>query len=80
MWALVQDNQIQKVFIRPTAFTIGDINYPQNVMSSWSATELKDIGIYEVAVDNSNFKDKYYYINTNQTFTFANDVVTATYG
>lgn len=80
MWALVQDNKIQKVFIRPTAFTISDTNYPQNVMSSWSATELKDIGIYEVAVDNSNFKDKYYYINTNQTFTFADDVVTATYG
>jgi len=33
-----------------------------------------------VVVDNSNFKNPSYYINTNQSFDFANDVVTASYG
>ena len=80
MWALVQDNEIQKVFIRPAAFTIGDVNYPKNVMSQWSSSELESIGLYEVVVDNTNFKDKTFYINTNQTFTFADNAVTATYG
>ena len=80
MWALVENNQVSKVYTRPTAITIGDVNYPQNVMSSWSSDELEAIGIYEVVVDNSNFKNPSYYINTNQSFDFANDVVTASYG
>jgi hypothetical protein len=46
----------------------------------WSSEELEAIGIYEVVVDNSNYKDPGYYINTNQSFDFANDVVTASYG
>ena len=46
----------------------------------WSSEELEAIGIYEVVVDNSNLKDQEYYINTNQTFAFASDVVTASYG
>ena len=45
-----------------------------------SSQELEAIGIYEVVVDNSNYKDPGYYINTNQTFAFASDVVTASYG
>ena len=80
MWALVENNNVVKVFTRPTALTIGDVNYPQNIMSVWSTAELEAIGIYEVTIDNSNLKDKEYYINTNQTFSFADDVVTASYG
>ena len=80
MWALVENDQVSKVYNRPKAITIGDVNYPQNVMSSWSSDELEAIGIYEVVVDNSNFKNPSYYINTNQSFDFANDVVTASYG
>jgi hypothetical protein len=49
-------------------------------MQVWSASELEAIGIYEVVVDNSNLKDKEYYINTNQSFDFANGTVTASYG
>ena len=80
MWALVENNQVGKVYTRPTAITIGDVNYPQNVMSSWSSEELEAIGIYEVVIDNSNFKNPSYYINTDQSFDFANDTVTASYG
>ena len=80
MWALVEDNKIKKVYSRPTAFTVGDVNYPKNVMTQWSSSELESIGVYEVVVDNTNFKDKTLYINTNQTFAFADNVVTASFG
>ena len=80
MWALVENNQVTQVYTRPKAITIGDNQYPSNIMSVWSAEELEAIGIYEVVVDNSNFKNPSYYINTNQSFDFANDVVTASYG
>ena len=80
MWALVENNQVSKVYTRPKAITIGDVNYPQNVMSSWSSEDLEAIGIYEVVVDDSNFKNPSYYINTDQSFDFANDTVTASYG
>ena len=80
MWALVENNQITQVYTRPKAITIGDVSYPQNIFMLWSSDELEAIGIYEVVVDNSNYKDPGYYINTNQSFDFANDVVTASYG
>lgn len=80
MWALVENNQVSKVYTRPKAITIGDVSYPQNIFMLWSSNELEAIGIYEVVVDNSNFKNPSYYINTNQSFDFANDVVTASYG
>jgi hypothetical protein len=80
MWALVEDNNVTQVFTRPKAITIGDNQYPSNIMSVWSAEDLEAIGIYEVVVDNTNLKDKEYYTNTNQSFDFANGTVTASYG
>ena len=80
MWALVEDNNVTQVFTRPKAITIGDNQYPSNIMSVWSAEDLEAIGIYEVVVDNTNLKDKEYYINTNQSFDFADGTVTASYG
>ena len=80
MWALVENNQVTQVSTRPKAITIGDVSYPQNIFMLWSSDELEAIGIYEVVVDNSNFKNPSYYINTDQSFDFANDVVTASYG
>ena len=80
MWALVEDNNVTQVFARPKAITIGDNQYPSNIMSVWSAEDLEAIGIYEVVVDNTNLKDKEYYINTNQSFDFADGTVTASYG
>jgi hypothetical protein len=46
----------------------------------WSVEEKEAIGIYEVVFDNSNFKDEKWYINTNQSFAFADGTVTASYG
>ena len=80
MWALVEDNTVTKVFTRPKALTLGDNQYPANIFSLWSSSELEAIGIYEVVIDNTNLKNKEYYINTNQTFDFADGTVTASYG
>jgi len=80
MWALVEDSKISKVYNKPTQLTIGDIKYPSNIHTLWSESQLKAIGVYIVIEDNSNLKNKEYYINTNQTFNFASNKVTASYG
>ena len=80
MWALVESNNVTKVYNRPKAITIGDVSYPQNIFMLWSSSELEAIGIYEVVVDDSNYKNPEYYNNTNQTFAFASGTVKATYG
>jgi hypothetical protein len=72
--------QCNQGLYQTNAITYGDVNYPQNIFMLWSSEELEAIGIYEVVVDDSNYKDPGYYINTNQSFDFANDVVTASYG
>jgi len=80
MWALVESNNVTQVYTRPKGLTIGDVNYPSNIFMLWSSSELEAIGIYEIVIDNSNLKDKEYYINTNQSFNFASGTVTASYG
>ena len=80
MWALVESGSVNKIYTRPIQLTIGDIKYPRNIFEIWSESELKAIGIYTVVIDNTNLKDSKYYINTNQSFNFASDTVTASYG
>ena len=80
MWARVESDAVTKIYTRPKALNISNVNYPANIFSMWSSAELKAIGIYEVVVDNTNLKSEDYYINTNQTFAFASDTVTASYG
>jgi hypothetical protein len=75
MWASVDsDNNVTKVYTRPTAITYGDVNYPQNVMSSWTNDELATIAVYPAITDSSNYEDPSYYINTNETFTYYDSV------
>jgi len=80
MWALVESNNVTKVYTRPKGLTIGEVNYPSNIFMLWTSSELEAIGIYEIVTDNSNFKDQEYYINTDQSFAFADGTVTASYG
>jgi hypothetical protein len=75
MWASIDsDNNVTKVYTRPTAITYGDVNYPQNVMSSWTNDELATIKVYPVVEDSSNYEDPSYYINTDETFTYYDSV------
>ncbi len=82
MWARLESNTIVEILTRPKALEIGDVKYPQNIFSMWSNAELAAIGIVPVTVDNTNFKDQEYYINTNQSFAYNTEtgVATATYG
>ena len=80
MYALVENNSITKYFSYPKGFTLGDLQYPKDIFTKWSVSEKEAIGIYEIVFNNSKKKDEQWYINTNQTFAFANGTVTASYG
>ena len=80
MYALVESGTITKYFNNSKGFMLGDVQYSSDIFTKWSVEEKKTIGIHEVVFDDSNKKDEQWYINTNQSFAFANDVVTASYG
>ena len=80
MWGLVESWSITKYISGNRGITIGDVQYPQNIFTLWSAAEKEAIGIYEVEYDNTNKKDEQWYINTNQSFAFAGGKVTGSYG
>ena len=80
MYALVTDNKITKFINHPKAMVIGDVRYPAKIFQLWSTSELNAIGIYEVVFDDSNKKDEKWYINTNQSYDFDGNEVTASYG
>ena len=80
MFTLVTDGSITKHISGNRGITLGDIQYPKSIFTLWSAAEKEAIGIYEVVFDNTNKKDEQWYINTNQSYAFADATVTATYG
>ena len=80
MYALVEDGSISKLITNPKSMVIGDVRYPAKIFQLWSVSEKEAIGIYEVVFNNSNKKDEKWYINTNQSFAFADGAVTASYG
>ena len=81
MWALIEDSEIIKIINQPKAMVIGDTRHSRNIFSfRWSNEEREAIGLYEIVFDNSNKKDEAYYTNTNQSFDFADEVATASYG
>ena len=64
MWAIVESGSITKMYTRPRAFKIGSNQYPANTMALWSESELQSIGVYPVTIDNTNLKNKEYYMTT----------------
>ena len=80
MYALVESETITKYFNYPKGFTLGDLQYPADIFTKWSVSEKEAIGIYEVIFDNSNKKDEKWYVNTDQSFAFVNNTITASYG
>ena len=80
MWALVESDSITKLITNPKSMVIGDVQYPAKIFSLWSTSELNAIGIYEVVTDITNFKDEKWYINTNESYAFADNQVTRSWG
>ena len=82
MYAIITDGSISKYVNHPKPLVIGDVQYPANIFSIWTASQLAAIGIIAVTFDNSNKKNDQWYTNTNQTFTYdaSAGTVTAAYG
>nr|BAR28011.1 N-acetylmuramidase/lysin [uncultured Mediterranean phage uvMED] len=80
MYALVEDGSISKIITNPKAMVIGDVRYPAKIFQLWSGSELNAIGIYEVITDSTNKKDEKWYINTNESYSFADNQVTRSWG
>ena len=80
MYALVEDNNITKIITNPKSLVIGDVRYPAKIFSLWSKAELNAIGIYEVETNRTNFKDEKWYINTDESYAFADGKVTRSWG
>ena len=80
MYALVKNNNIIKHFAYPKGFEHDGNLYSSDVFNKWTNDERKAIGLYEVIIDKTNYKDPAYYNNTNSTYTFANDQVTESWG
>jgi hypothetical protein len=80
MYAIVENNQITQYINFPKSVVIGDVRYPAKIFQLWSQSEKEAIGIYEIVVDKTNYKDPAYYNNTNSTYTFADGQVTESWG
>ena len=80
MYALVQNNQIVKLFNNPKSFELNGNKYSSQIFTLWSNEEKNAIGIYEVEYDHVNKKDESYYINTNEQFKFENNKVISYFG
>ena len=76
MYAIVENNQITQYVNFPKSVVIGDVRYPAKIFELWTTDEKKAIGIYEVIVDKTNYKDPAYYNNTDSSYSFADDKVT----
>ena len=80
MFALVESGSITKMLNGNRGIQIGDLKYPRAIYTLWTEAERNAIGIYTVEYDDSNKKDEQWYINTNQSYAFADNKVTASYG
>lgn len=80
MYAIVENNQITQYVNFPKSVVIGDVRYPAKIFQLWSQSEKEAIGIYEIIVDKTNYKDSAYYINTNSSYTFVDGQVTESWG
>ena len=80
MHALVESGSITKIFTSPKGFVLNNNQYPQDIFYKWTKDEKEAIGIYEIETDSTNHKDEQWYINTNESFTFANNKVTRSWG
>ena len=82
MWALVESNNISKIYTRPISLSLNGIRHSASIFNLWTEAQLKTIGIYKITIDRSNLKDAGYYSNTPITYTYDQEAstVTGTYG
>ena len=82
MFLLVESGSLTKFLANNRVIQLSDINYPADIFTLWSESERNAIGVYEVEIDKTNFKDIEYYTNTDMTYTYDSSAnkVKGTYG
>jgi len=80
MYALVESGSVTKLFLYPKGFMLNNTQYSSDIFYKWTKSEKEAIGIYEVITDSSNKKDEKWYINTNESYSFADNQVTRSWG
>tara|TARA_B100000900_G_scaffold415832_1_gene447410 strand:- start:911 stop:1561 length:651 start_codon:yes stop_codon:yes gene_type:complete len=69
MWALIKDNKIEEIIRFPKTMVIDDVTHSRRIFTSWSWTELNNIGIYTVE-DGTKGDDKFE-ITSQPKYTFS---------
>ncbi len=80
MFALVESGSIIKMLNGNKGITIDGVQHPRAIYTLWTEAERNAIGIYNVEIDSTNFKDEKWYINTNISYSFGSGKVTGSYG
>ena len=80
MYAIVEDSNIIQFINYPKSVVIDEVRYPAKIFEIWTTEEKEAIGIYEVIVDKTNYKDTSYYNNTSSSYTFEDGQVTESWG
>ena len=77
-WAIVKNNQVIEILNGAKAVTINGIQYPSNIFSVWSKTDLKNIGIYPTQIT-STIDEKTHAATGGVTYTINTDHVAIHY-
>ncbi len=76
MWTQVSGGNVTRVINSPTSLTVNDITHPSSIFTKWTASELRNIGIYPYSEDRI---DGRYHISSNVTYTVLDDKVIGSY-
>jgi len=70
-FAIVESGSITSMPKGNQGVQIGDIKHPSDIFTDkWTESERNTIGVYTIEIDNTNYKDTDWYINTNITYTY----------
>ena len=69
MWALIKDNKIEEIIRFPKTMVIDDVTHSRRIFTSWSWTELNNIGIYTVEAGTQG--DDRFQITSQPTYTYS---------
>ena len=69
MWAYIKDNKIEEIIRFPKTMVIKDVTHSRRIFTSWSWTELNNIGIY--TVEDGTKGDDNFQITSQPKYTFS---------
>tara|TARA_Y100001938_G_scaffold146072_1_gene224189 strand:- start:470 stop:1096 length:627 start_codon:yes stop_codon:yes gene_type:complete len=75
MWALVESSSVSQELLNPVDITIDGTKHSSQIFSAWTASELKDIGIYSMTLE--SIDERFYTVNWDSpTYTVDDDAGT----